>query len=349
MKDEKLIVGLPAGSLADPNRGGNLVNVLKNAGFPTEGYDRGGPSTFTCTPFIVGWDGRPQEFGAQLGIGEIDIAIAGEDWMQERRLEFLYEFQKEIDFEQVFSLKRGDVRIVIISQPNDKFKSTDAMLKDLFKRQRLITMVSEMPYLALSWIEKKINELGFSKSLKQYAVQKFKTPPRIKSGVVIYETWGKTEAKVKNGSADLGLEITQSGSAIKNYGLSILDTIMESRTSVYANPKIKKDKKKYELARMFLLNLYGSVYAEDKVLVLFNAKKDNVDKICKYLKSNSLFADEPTMNHGVNFTEFSVQMCVKNEKLPIARARYELASMGATGIDTVPLKSSIPGIDVLKF
>jgi len=28
----KLLVGMPAGSLADPNRGGNLVTLLKTAG-----------------------------------------------------------------------------------------------------------------------------------------------------------------------------------------------------------------------------------------------------------------------------------------------------------------------------
>ena len=89
------------------------------------------------------------------------------------------------------------------------------------ERQRLVTMVSEMPYLALSWLAGKDSSSWVSRKIAQpeYSVQKFKTPPRIKSGVVVYETWGKTEAKVKNGSVDFGLEITQSGSAIRNYGL----------------------------------------------------------------------------------------------------------------------------------
>src|SRR5690606_40578700 len=63
--------------------------------------------------------------------------------------------------------------------------------------------------------------LGFAESHNEYSVQKFKTPPRVSNGIVIYETWGKTEAKVVNGSVDLGLEITQSGSALRNYGLAI--------------------------------------------------------------------------------------------------------------------------------
>jgi len=56
MSTEQLVVGLPAGSLADPNRGGSLIELLRHAGFPARGYDKGGPSTFPITPFLVGWD-----------------------------------------------------------------------------------------------------------------------------------------------------------------------------------------------------------------------------------------------------------------------------------------------------
>jgi hypothetical protein len=55
------------------------------------------------------------------------------------------------------------------------------------------------------------------------------------------------------------------------------------------------------------------------------------------------------MNSGVNFNEFSVQMDTNNLRLPLAKVRYELARLGATGIDTVPLDSCIPGIDTIDF
>ena len=100
---------------------------------------------------------------------------------------------------------------------------------------------------------------------------------------------------------------------------------------------------------MFLVNLYGAMYAEDKVLLLFNTRKDKVAEIRGYLEKNKLFADEPTMNEGANFTEFSVQMQTHNPELPLAKVRYELARLGATHIETVPLESSIPGLDVIKF
>lgn len=349
MADDKLIIGLPAGSLADPNRGGNLLKLLRDAGFPTKGYDKGGPSTFPITAFLVGWDGRPQEFGAQLATGEIDLAISGDDWIRERVLEARYDSGRDIELRKVLSLERGDVRLVIVGRQDPEERPCDEWLKALLSERPLVRMVSEMPYLALEWFQNKAKALGFEASHGEFSVQKFKTPPRIERGIVIYESWGKTEAKIQHGSVDFGLEITQSGSAIRNYGLRIVDEVMRSGTGVFANPSLKEDAGKYDLARMFLLNLYGAIFAEDKVLMLFNAKKEYAPEIERYLEENRLFADEPTVNQGVNFAEFNVQMDASNTELPLARVRYELAKLGATNIETIPLDSSIPGLSAIDF
>jgi len=349
MSEKKLVIGMPAGSLADPNRGGNIVALLKSAGFPTKGYDAGGPTTFPLTGMLLGWDGRPQEFGSQLALGEIDIAIGGEDWIQERVLEYKYEFKQEIALQRILALGRGGVRIVIISNPLPAGQAFDAWLSELLREKPLLTMVSEMPYLALDWFQRKIDQLGFRASHGAFSVQKYRTPPRIDSGLVIYETWGKTEAKVVRGAVDFGMEITQSGSAIRNYGLAIGEEVLKSETGIWASPRVKEDPEKYELARMFLLNLYGALYAENKVLLFFNVRKEDVESILAYLARNCLYGDEPTMNEGIGYTEFSVQMGTSNADLPLAQARYELAKLGATHIETVPLDSCITGLDAVDF
>jgi ATP phosphoribosyltransferase len=349
MDTEKLIIGMPAGSLANPNRGGNLITLLKSAGFPTKGYDQGGPTSFPLNSVLVGWDGRPQEFGAQLALGEVDIAIGGDDWMRERCLELQYEYGEQVELEKIQSLGRGGVRIVVINRPLEDGQDFDDWFKSLLAANPLVSMVSEMPYLAIDWFKKKAASLGFGESHSAFSVQKFKTPPKIETGLVVYETWGKTEAKVVNESVDFGLEITQTGSAIRNYGLQISEEIMNSETGIWANPKLRENPEKYELARMFLLNLYGALYAENKVLLFFNAKCEGVDKVVAYLKKNQLFADEPTMNKGESYTEFSVQMDTANKELPLAKVRYELARLGATHLETVPLDSCIPGLDAISF
>jgi ATP phosphoribosyltransferase len=324
-----------------------LIELLQHAGFATRGYDKGGPSTFPITTVLVGWDGRPQEFGAQLALGEIDIAIGGDDWILERRLEFRYEYRQEIELKKVLSLERGSVRIVVIA--NGSVRSCEAWLSELLRAKPLVTMVSEMPYIALDWFQRKCGQLGFGKSHAEFSVQKFKTPPRIAKGIVIYETWGKTEAKVKHGAVDFGLEITQTGGAIANYGLHIVDEVMTSEAGIWVSPALKKDTAKHDLARMFLLNLYGSIFAANKVLLVFNSPKADTQRLMEYLRANRLFGDEPTVKEGANYSEFTIKLDVADKTLPIARARYELAKLGATHIETIPLESSIPGLAVLDF
>ena len=48
--------------------------------------------------------------------GDVVVAIAGDDWVQERVLELQLEYQTEIKPEKILSLKRGGVRIVSITR-----------------------------------------------------------------------------------------------------------------------------------------------------------------------------------------------------------------------------------------
>ncbi len=348
MTEEQLIIGLPAGSLANPNRGGNLIQLLDKAGFKARGYESGGPSTFTINKYMFGWDGRPQEFGSQLSVGELDVAIAGDDWIQERILELKLEYNTEVNLEKVLSLNRGGVRLVGIIN-DSAFSNTEDFLTDLCSKKKIITVVTEMPYLALNWIQNILRKIGKFEDYQQFSVQKYKTPSRIETGILIYEAWGKTESKIKNGGADIGLEITQSGSAIRNYGLKIIETVIESETGIYINPELKKNKQKFELLKMFLLNLYGVVNAENKVMILFNVPHEKVEETEQYLSDNELFADEPTKNVGKLFTEFSIQVDIASKTQSLARIRYELAKRGAANIDTIPIDSSIHNMDVLDL
>ncbi len=349
MSEKKLVIGMPAGSLANPKRGGNLINLLESAGFRTKGYESGGPSKFSTFNYLYGWDGRPQEFATQLGISEIDVAIAGDDWIRERKFEMKYEYQQELKAEKVLSLNRGNVRIVGIIDSKYDMADTGAFLKHIAKEKEIITVVSEMPYLALNWLQEKLTEHGLKDMFPDFSVQKYKTPAKIKKGVVIYETWGKTEAKVKNGGAEMGMEITQSGSSIRNYGLKIIDDVLCSETGVYINPDLKNDQDKKELLRMFLLNMYGAVFAENKVMVMFNVPNDKISEIESYLSKNNLFADEPTINRGKVFTEYNIEVEISRKDLPLSKIRYDLAMLNAKNIDTIPIESSIPGIDVIDF
>ena len=230
---DKLIIGMPAGSLANPTRGGNLVDLLAKAGFPAKGYDAGGPTDFTSVNFLFGWDGRPQEFCTQLALNELDIAIAGDDWMQERILEMKMAYGIELAPEKVLSLHRGNINLVGIVDGSFPESTTEEFLTNLIKRKNQITVVTELPYMALNWIQEKLKKIGAPEKFQKWSIQKYKTPAKEDCGIIIYETWGKTEAKLKNGGADIGLEITQSGSALRNYGLKILEWVFSSETGIW--------------------------------------------------------------------------------------------------------------------
>jgi ATP phosphoribosyltransferase len=345
MQKTQLKIGMPAGSLANASRGGGLIDLLAAAGFRTSGYDKGGPTKFTGNLF--GWDGRPQEFGAQLDIGELDVAIAGDDWIQERVLEMRIDHGVEIQLERVMQLNRGEVQIVgIVADP--AFKTAEAFLQSIAPGKPLLTVASEMPYLALDWLQRKLAAVGLGDRYRAHSVQKYKTPPKIKEGILVYESWGKTEAKVKHGAVDVGLEITQTGSAIKSYGLTIIDTVMRSQTAIYTHASVSKNPEKRELLDMFLLNLYGAAHAENKVMLVFNVPNAAADEVDRYLRANNLFGDEPTLNRGKEFTEYDIQVDADDVEKPVAMVRYTLAKLGARSINTIPITSSIPSLKAIR-
>jgi ATP phosphoribosyltransferase len=347
MKKAQLKIGMPAGSLASASRGGNLLDLLAAAGFRTSGYDKGGPTKFTGTNLLFGWDGRPQEFGAQLEIGELDVAIAGDDWIQERVLEMRIEHGVEINLERVMPLGRGEVQIVgIVADP--AHSTTERFLEQVAARKPLLVVASEMPYLALDWMRRKLAAVGLADRFRAHSVQKYKTPPKIKEGILVYESWGKTEAKVMNGAVDVGLEISQSGSAIKSYGLTVCETVMRSQTSVYTRASVQEDPERRELLEMFLVNLHGATHAESKVMLLFNVPNALTGEVDVYLRTNNLFGEEPTMSRGREFTEYNIQVDAADPEKPVALVRYTLAKLGARSINTIPITSSIPGIRMIR-
>ncbi len=347
MERTQLKIGMPAGSLASASRGGNLVELLATAGFRTSGYDRGGPTRFTSINLLFGWDGRPQEFGSQLEIGELDVAIAGDDWIRERQLEMKLEYGVDVNLDRVMTLNRGEVQLVgIVADPTHA--TTEDFLRAVAPRRPLLTVASEMPYLALDWIQRKLAAIGLAGDYGAHSVQKYRTPPRIEKGILVYESWGKTESKVKHGAVDIGLEISQTGSAIKAYGLTVVETVMRSQTSIYTNPAVEKDPAKRQLLEMFLLNLYGATHAENKVMLVFNVPNSLADELQAYLAKNNLFGDEPTVNRGREYTEYNIQVDADDAEKPLAMVRYDLARLGARSINTIPLTSSIPGLKAIR-
>jgi len=245
------------------------------------------------------------------------------------------------------TLNRGEVQLVGITA-DPAFATTEEFLGSIAPRTPLLRVASEMPYLALDWIQRKLAAIGLAGAFEAHSVQKYKTPSRIQKGILVYESWGKTESKVKHGAVDIGLEISQTGGAIKSYGLTIVETVMRSQTSIYTSAAVSKDPEKRELLEMFLLNVYGATHAENKVMLLFNVPNRLADEVETYLSSNNLFGDEPTANKGKEYTEYNIQVDADDAEKPLAMVRYDLARLGARSINTIPISSSITSIKAIR-
>jgi ATP phosphoribosyltransferase len=147
---------------------------------------------------------------------------------------------------------------------------------------------------------------------------------------------------------DIGLEISQTGGAIKSYGLTIVETVMRSQTSIYTHAAVSKDPAKRELLELFLVNLYGAIHAESKVMLLFNVPNAMSSEVDRYLTTNNLFGEEPTLSRGKEYTEYNIQVDADDLEKPVALVRYTLAKLGARSINTIPITSSIPGIGMIR-
>ena len=83
--NEKIILGLPKGSLNNVKRG-NTYQLFVDAGYEVRGYESGYESyeiDIVNDPEINAYLTRPQSVPVELNRGMVDIAIVGEDWIKE--------------------------------------------------------------------------------------------------------------------------------------------------------------------------------------------------------------------------------------------------------------------------
>ena len=107
---EKIILGLPKGSLNNVNRG-NTYQLLVDAGYEVLGYEPGKEDneiTILNDPEIKGFLTRPQSAPVELNRRILDLAIIGEDWVREESVNLEGENIKKIG-----DLNYGETRRIV--------------------------------------------------------------------------------------------------------------------------------------------------------------------------------------------------------------------------------------------
>ena len=147
-------------------------------------------------------------------------------------------------------------------------------------------------------------------------------------------SWGATEVKAPR-LADAIIEVTETGSSLRANNLRIMDTVFESTVRLIANKDSIKDKWKKEKIEKIAMLLRGALAAEEKVGLMMNVEKKNLDNILKILPA----LQKPTISELSDKNWLDI-MAIVNEKL-VRDLIPELKKKGASGIVEFPLNKVI--------
>ncbi|HZX44359.1 MAG TPA: ATP phosphoribosyltransferase [Candidatus Nanoarchaeia archaeon] len=240
---------------------------------------------------------RAQEMARYVEDGVLDCGLTGIDWVMENNADV-------VKVSDLIYSKRGlgKVRWVLAAPVGGKIKS----VKDLEGGK----IATEAVNIAKKYLKKnKVNaDVEFS--------------------------WGATEVKPPE-LADAIIEITETGSSLRANNLAILDTVMESNTVLVSNKKSWKDEKKKRKMEEIALLLQGAIAAEEKVGLMMNVKKVDLQNVLAALPA----LKNPTISELADKGWVAINTIV--DEKTVREIIPKLKKAGAQGIVEYPLNKVI--------
>ncbi|MCZ2342162.1 MAG: ATP phosphoribosyltransferase [Bacteroidales bacterium] len=240
---------------------------------------------------------RAQEMPRYVQDGSLDCGLTGHDWVLENNA--TVEELAELIFSKV---SRRPVRWVL-AVPNDSPIHTPQDLQG----KRIATEVVQLTrrWLASHGVEANVE---FS--------------------------WGATEVKPPK-LADAIVEVTETGSSLRANNLRIICDILQSTTRFIANPAAAQDPWKRRKMDDLVLMLKGAMAAENKVGLMMNVRRTDIDKVLSVLPS----LQKPTIS-TLSDPEWADLLTILDDSV-VRRIIPELKRAGATGIVEFPLTKLI--------
>ena len=184
---------------------------------------------------------RAQEMPRYVESGALDAGLTGKDWIMETGAEV------EQVGELVYSKTGlGRVRWVLAVAEDSSMKS----VKDL-----------EGKVIATEAV-------GMT--------QKYLAQHGVKASVEF--SWGATEVKVPQ-LADAIVEVTETGSSLRANRLRVVDTLMESATTLIANRATYQDAWKREKITHMMMLLDGAIKAYNRVGLMLNVRRADLESV----------------------------------------------------------------------
>ncbi|NPV09334.1 MAG: ATP phosphoribosyltransferase [Anaerolineae bacterium] len=148
--------------------------------------------------------------------------------------------------------------------------------------------------------------------------------------VEIYLSYGATEAKVPD-IADAVVELTETGSTLRQNRMKIVDTLLTSSSRLIMNPQSYQDEARRAAAEDIRTLIEGALAARGRVLVKLNVSQKDLEGVISILPAMKA----PTVSQLFGNGYYAVETVV--EKGCINRLIPQLKRLGAEDILEIPI------------
>lgn len=147
-------------------------------------------------------------------------------------------------------------------------------------------------------------------------------------------SWGATEVKVPD-LVDAIVDLTETGSSLRQNKLRIVDTVLETNTKLIANKNSWEDPVKRQKIENVALLLQAALNADSKVGLKFNIERSRLDTVMEQLPA----LRKPTINRLSD--EDWVALDIVLDEIQVRSIIPALKERGAEGIVEYPLNKVI--------
>ena len=216
---------------------------------------------------------RPQEIPNLVSEGLYDVGITGKDWIDETKA----------NVEPILDLEYGKIKLVIAIPDKYKYKNLDAMISAYAKQKKILRISSE--YLTTA--------SKFIKQLKSYKKSYGSKDPLIvtpwvrlgtNKNVQIHLSFGATEAKPPD-DVDAIMDVTETGTTLKQNQLKIVDKVLESNAFLVANKNSLRDQSKRGKIFDIVTLMRGAVIGRKYLHIYLNVEEKNLKKLLQEVPS----------------------------------------------------------------
>jgi ATP phosphoribosyltransferase len=151
---------------------------------------------------------------------------------------------------------------------------------------------------------------------------------------ILLRTYGATEAFPPE-DADMIIDNTATGQTLREHGLRIIATIMESSTRFIANPQAMRDEEKRDKLEELVMLFTAALNARERVMLEMNVPAERLEAVVRQLPCMRA----PTVSQLYGEQGYAVKAAVRRAE--IVRLIPMLKKMGATDILEYELKKVI--------